>query len=497
MGKRHTIASLAAVLCSLHAATAAPTSQPVTDSLPGETLTAQSRILGLVEIWATAKQHFAYFDRVPDLDWDHALVEYLPKVEASTTIGEYYDCLQAFAAKLNDGHTRVNLPQTLQDQRDNLPIRIEEVEGQWVVTGRFPTKEILDEDIPVGSVILNIEGKSVSAFLRENLRVDTSTMSIQAVHGKLNGWCPYPRDKNLRLTFRYPDDSIHQRSLRANRREASWTSEHRKQYLPAWRQHEFFSETIKDNILYVRYPECDGTNTDRFLQLLSTITDKPPQALIVDLRGNSGGTTPTEVVRHLIPTTVPSIGMRTRCSISYLEAYLQAVNLCVKSPEERHRMTNEIVEKFMSYGLVPSSGYTPGWVSLPNKEGLTPTADSYRGLLIVLTNWETGSAAEDMVLLLRQSANATIIGTPTFGSSGQPYVVPLPGGGMFQVCSSRSISAGGVDLLPFRGIQPDVTVEPTIASLVAQQDIWVKAAIEYIATWKGKNGSSTSPSPRE
>ena len=66
---------------------------------------AAERIYGLLLIWQEANYNFAYFDRVPDLDWDAAYREYIPRVLAAEDIFSYYDLLERFIALLNDGHT--------------------------------------------------------------------------------------------------------------------------------------------------------------------------------------------------------------------------------------------------------------------------------------------------------------------------------------------------------------------------------------------------------
>ena len=48
-------------------------------------LTKQERIFGLVTIYNAARQHFAYFEQVPELDWDKVLEEYLPKIQKEQT----------------------------------------------------------------------------------------------------------------------------------------------------------------------------------------------------------------------------------------------------------------------------------------------------------------------------------------------------------------------------------------------------------------------------
>ena len=61
-----------------------------------EILTKEDRIFGLVKIYSTVKQHFAYFERLPNLDWDKTFKEYLPLVEKEQSLLEYYRTLQTF-----------------------------------------------------------------------------------------------------------------------------------------------------------------------------------------------------------------------------------------------------------------------------------------------------------------------------------------------------------------------------------------------------------------
>ncbi len=84
----------------------------------------------MVQIYSTAKQHFAYFDQVPQLDWDRAFKEFLPLVEKEIDLLEYYRTLQRFTALLEDGHTQVYLPKELKRRTDNLSILLGYIEEQ-------------------------------------------------------------------------------------------------------------------------------------------------------------------------------------------------------------------------------------------------------------------------------------------------------------------------------------------------------------------------------
>ena len=45
----------------------------------GPSLSVAERIFGLSQIWASAHYNFAFFDRIPDLDWDAAYLDSLPR----------------------------------------------------------------------------------------------------------------------------------------------------------------------------------------------------------------------------------------------------------------------------------------------------------------------------------------------------------------------------------------------------------------------------------
>ena len=70
-----------------------------------------------------------------------------------------------------------------------------------------------------------------------------------------------------------------------------------------------------------------------------------------------------------------------------------------------------------------------------------------------------------------------IIGEPTGGSTGQPLIVSLPGGGGAVICSKRDKFPDGTDFVG-RGIQPDKIVPPTISDFRARRDTVLEAALQ-------------------
>ena len=93
-------------------------------------LSDDEKIAGLSRLWSEVKYNFAYFERVPDLDWDKTYLEYLPRVRQTKSTLEYYRVLQEMCALLKDGHTSVSLPDELWRQMSaRPPMRTEIIEG--------------------------------------------------------------------------------------------------------------------------------------------------------------------------------------------------------------------------------------------------------------------------------------------------------------------------------------------------------------------------------
>ena len=53
----------------------------------------EQKVWGLMTIWSEAKFNFPYFDRIPELDWDKKVQDYIPRVISVKNIEEYYDVL--------------------------------------------------------------------------------------------------------------------------------------------------------------------------------------------------------------------------------------------------------------------------------------------------------------------------------------------------------------------------------------------------------------------
>lgn len=63
-----------------------------------ENLSEDEKVAGLVRFWSEAKYNFVWFDKLIDFDWDAKMIEFMPRVRATKSTGEYYRVLMEFAA---------------------------------------------------------------------------------------------------------------------------------------------------------------------------------------------------------------------------------------------------------------------------------------------------------------------------------------------------------------------------------------------------------------
>lgn len=96
--------------------------------------------------------------------------------------------------------------------------------------------------------------------------------------------------------------------------------------------------------------------------------------------------------------------------------------------------------------------------------------------VIVLTSPRTFSAAEDFAVAFDAMQRGTIVGEATGGSTGQPLLFSLPGGGSGRVCTKRDTYPDGREFVGV-GVQPHIKVAPTVADFRNGRDTVLEAAL--------------------
>jgi carboxyl-terminal processing protease len=194
---------------------------------------------------------------------------------------------------------------------------------------------------------------------------------------------------------------------------------------------------VSDSIAYVRVSRFSPSSyEDSAVAIINRLYARAP-ALIVDVRGNGGGSTP----RRLMSMLQANRGGRR----------LELVHSTIGADKFR----------FLA-ALQPSGGGTP-----------------YRGALVVLADHRCASACEDLLAPLADSKHVLVIGDTTWGTSGQPQLLDLGHGMEYQVSARRYQLANGA---PFEGvgIPPHVVVPLSAEALRAGRDLALERALTEI-----------------
>ncbi|MHC4527210.1 MAG: hypothetical protein ACYS29_04960, partial [Planctomycetota bacterium] len=131
-------------------------------------ISVDERLLGFARLWSEIKYNFAFFDQVPDLDWDAVLEEYLPKIRKEQTTEEYYRLLEQCVARLNDGHTTVYPPGILRHSA-SLPVRLTAVNRKPIISEVAEAAAYAQPELKPGLEITHIDGRPVSEILENQI----------------------------------------------------------------------------------------------------------------------------------------------------------------------------------------------------------------------------------------------------------------------------------------------------------------------------------------
>jgi carboxyl-terminal processing protease len=392
------------------------------------------KLAGLAELWAQAKFDFANFWHVPDLNWDKTYRDFIPKVLASRSTEDYYRVLESFYALLRDGHTGVYPPEKL--NISPMPFRTRFVDGHLLVVGTRRTDFDL-QGLHPGDEILTINGEPAIAWAQRHVQPFVSASTQQDLDNRTFG-------NDL---FRAPEGT----SFNITTSTPSGTHASRTFTVPRWvaSVHPLFElRVLPGNIVYIALNGFDDDTAakewDKHWLEISSAT-----SLIIDLRENGGGdeSVGDHILATLIDRTAPGELSRSTRWIATYRAWRKA----------------ETPLRFPVGSVEPDP------------------AHHFSGPTILLISPRTFSAGEDMAVVFTQAHRGKIIGEPTGGSTGQPLMFKLPGGGLARICTKHDSFADGREFVGV-GIQPDIPAHLTRADIIAGRDSVLETAIHSLQT---------------
>ncbi len=454
------VRTAAVSLCALGAPLAVAAEAPDAGAWRG---TAEQKIWGLMQVWGTVKQNFAFFERLPNLDWDAEVRAAIPRVLDAPDQEEYYSRLGELTALLHDGHTLVVSPSLREGASSGPPLEFQVVEDRILLVRTGDTDEIRDQAIRPGMELLAVgDGVPARRWLQDNaLRYYPGSTKQNGEALGMFLFLRGSRGTTVNLTLADASGAARTVSVTRDSRNRDGTD-----FRPRIRDFSRLVETrtLGERIAYLRVPTFDD---ERVVGELDAALDRLDldrlRGLILDLRDNMGGDDrfAYPLVARLVDR--PVLGATWR--------------------------TPEYHPAYASWGKAekPLQGEPVRIEPDPRTR--------YDGPLVVLTGPNTMSTAEDFIVPLDFAGRALIVGEPTAGTTGNPVNVLLPGGAVLRVCSLWSTYPDGREFVG-RGLEPDIVVHPTVAGIRAARDEVLEKALEVLGDWDRYKAMAAYAGPR-
>lgn len=413
---------------------------PVWKSPYAEQLSEEQRIAGLSKFWSEVKYNFVYVDTLKALDWDAVYLRFLPRVRAATSTLEYYKILLEMGALLKDGHTSVIPPAPLFAYGFTVPpFKTRLIEGKVIIT-EVGHDTLRTQGVLPGVEISRVNQVPVKEWALKNIAPYISASSTQDLESNIYG------DKFLigiktdkpQLELRDADGRIW--SIEVERISIAQRNRNFGK-LPA-----FSWKLLPDNIAYVALNSfIDDSAAKEYIKNFAEISRA--KAIIFDIRNNGGGNS--------------SVGYQILATITDKDFLTSRAE------------TRDYKPSYRAWGRKDTN-----FVFDITPRNINPDMQ-FKGQVIVLTSPETYSAAEDFTVAFDTMKRGTIIGEATGGSTGQPLLFDLPGGGSARVVTKKDSYVDGKAFVGV-GIQPNIVVRPMLVDFRANRDTVLEAALSYI-----------------
>ena len=414
---------------------------------PARPLSEALRIAGLSLFWSEVRYNFAHFDHVPDLNWNKTYLEFLPKVIKAKTLHDYYGVLMQLAPLLHDAHTNIYPPKSIQDQFfASPPIATALIQNHVVITW-VADRALAKKGVRVGDEILSVDGLAVRRYAREYVKPYVSSSTPQDLAVRLYGYQLLAGDhaRPVTLGLKSSSGKIFTATLS---REPDPTAR--------WKP-SFEFRMLPNGIAYLSLGEfSDDRGAKFFRRHLREILRA--NGLILDVRSNGGGSTNNglKILSWLTNKPIPLPRLRT---LEYV-------------PTDRAWM-----------------GPLEHWITLgpPRNTYTRSRPRHFNGPVAVLVGPRTFSAAEDFVVSFVSMKRGILVGSTTAGSSGQPLMFQLPGGGVARICTAQETFPDGRKFVDI-GIAPQIRVRKTIRDIRTGRDPVIAAAAAALLAERTASG---------
>jgi C-terminal processing protease CtpA/Prc len=433
------------------------------------TIPPAEKMYGLSRFWQEVNYNFVYLNKVNRVAWDSLYRQMITEVQATPNDYEYYRLLQRFCAFLNDGHTNVFMPQkkgfeTMTTMFGDYRLFIENIDNKAIITRTNLSKK---DEIPEGSEVMEVNGLSTEAYLKQKVMpyIASSTDYVLrdwATRQLLTGMS----GDRFQIKIKTPDGNVKSFDL-----THAVTAE--KGVNPPFENDRGLLDFkwMDNQIAYVSLNSFDNPKIDSlFITRLPELYKA--KGLIIDLRYNGGGSTTigTNILQYL--TKDKKLNGSVSSSRMHIPAHKAWGKFTQASDTAHNAWASKSLLMFQD-NYFYKFDHEPQRFRLKAKRIVVPTA--------LLIGHNTASAAEDFLIYADKQPHMTKIGENTFGSTGQPYLFDLPGGGVARVCTKKDTYPDGKEFVGY-GVKPDIEVKRTADDFIKHRDPVLEKAVDYLKT---------------
>lgn len=414
------------------------------ESAQADTISVPERAFIASRIYDAVNTYFAHWDGVGDLDFDSVYRAYLVDALEVRSRREFSMATIALLARLRNSHTGFVDPELDPNRGHPYEFRVRFLGGEYVITHSERA------DLRVGDVIRAINDQPIEAFYAERRPFIAASTERYARRRLFDKWQSHLLPAVLRIALQ--DGRV----VTIDRRNGGGRGAE-VEVEGRW--------IVEPEVAYIKVPSWGGAQYQaRALELLDEFKDA--RAMVVDVRGNTGGGTPVGFISALMDGDWRWWAESTPVRFGVMSFYAQSGSGAY----------SEFARSSLSWPAEVASGEA-----------------SYRGQLAILVDAGCHSACEDFVMPFKDNGRAVIIGEATAGSTGEPYRESFGNGMAFGIGAKRERFPSGATFEGV-GIEPDVEVVPTVASIREGQDLELAEALRRLSA--GPVGGIQRPDSR-
>jgi len=386
-------------------------------------------------VWTTVNNHYYRAD-LNGVDWRAAREKWQPLALSAATDDEFWAQLDQMAGELADVHTRVESPTAVARRKEqqvlSLGLNVRLIDHALVVLSVHPESDAHWSGVRAGMRLVRVDGKDAQTQWQTWAQTARKTSSPQAALRmplrRLNVVANEAIRESVSAAFGLSFARVDGSEFDVRLRPKTLST-----------RPVVTSRVLPSGIGYVRFTSFQESLRGNVLSAIEALKDTP--ALVLDLRGNGGGS-------GAMAEAIVSSFMKTKTVIGRTET-----------------RTGKPVT--LAFGVIKIASPE---ASVPGKP------DAYAGQVAVLMDADSASASEATAGALQSTGRAIVVGEVSCGCllAFLGYAA-LPGGGELAFSEIGFTNAKG-ERIEGRGVIPDLAVERNRADFVEQRDRVLEAA---------------------